>query len=117
MVSNYELVLGLFIVATILNNIQYKLMKPETFKAITDNAFAYILNKNPILGPIKIITTFSVLATLILGNLFAWEAYLIYILISAVIGDVYKKKYSVVNYPALKGEAFRIGLVKNNDTL
>lgn len=96
MALNYELILGLFIVATILKNVQYNLMKPETLQAITNGAFTYILNKDPILGPLKMITAFAVLATLITGNLFAWETYLVFIVITVVMDIVYKKKYGVV---------------------
>ena len=97
MQENYEMVGVLFIIGLILNNYQFSLMSPETLQEITDGAYRYILTKNPILGPLKLITTFGVLATLVTGNLFAWKFYIAFLIIAVIMANVYKKKYNIVD--------------------
>jgi len=100
MTENYEIVVSLLVVALIFNNVQYSNMNTSTLQSLTDNAYTYTLNKHKILGPIKIVASLGMLATLFTGNLFAWGTYLCFIGVSIIMTNVYKKQLGVVSKDA-----------------
>jgi len=93
--ENYLVILGLVSISLVLNNYYLTITTPEIFKKINDDPWKFILEQRPILGPIAVLLSFLLIGTLISGNLFAWQIYIIYFIMLMLMNHTYSKKYKL----------------------
>lgn len=82
---------------TILYNMVQSLMTLELAQTIENAPMQYILKEKPILGPIGLLTSLTMLGLLLTGNLFGWQIYLAYIVLVTIISKAHKNRLGVVD--------------------
>ncbi len=83
-------------VNVILYNMVQTLMTIELAQKIEDAPMQYILKEKPILGPIGMLTSLTMLGLLFTGNLFGWQVYIVYIVLVTIISKAHKNRLGVV---------------------
>ena len=95
MEKNYSIVSGLLILSIIASYFNYSNMSRDYLQYVENNPYTWFLRDYPIIGPISIILTILLVLTLVTFNMFAWEAYLIAIIITIILGEFYKKRFNI----------------------
>jgi hypothetical protein len=97
MEGNIILLSSIMIINIVLYNIVQTHQTLEEAQQLEDNVYEYILLKRPITGPIGFIFSIITLIFLITGNLFGWQVYLVYIMVTFIIAKTHKERLGVVS--------------------
>ena len=81
---------------TILYNMVQSLMTLELAQRVENSPMQYILKEKPILGPIGLLTSLTMLGLLVTGNLFGWQIYIAYIVLVTIISKAHKNRLGVI---------------------
>lgn len=92
---DYYVVIFLYSISLIIANINYSKMSGDYLERLQSNPYTVIIQELPIVGVIIIILTFLMLGTLIVGCMFAWEFYIVYMIVGYIISTTHKKRLGI----------------------
>jgi|SaaInlStandDraft_4_1057021.scaffolds.fasta_scaffold27317_4 hypothetical protein len=95
MAQNEILMIGMLIFTLVTSNYIVSNMSKDEMRLLNDTPLQSSLTLYPILAPIGITTSTVLLITLLTGNMFNWQSYLAYIVVSAIILVVHKKRLGI----------------------
>jgi hypothetical protein len=90
---NYTLVLVVYTLSLVASNINFSKMTGEYLQKLEDNPFSVSLQEKPILAPISMLLSFTMLGTLLTGNLYAWGTYLVYMVVTVIVSKAHKSRF------------------------
>lgn len=96
MTENILLVTGIMILNIVLYNMLQTYQTLELAQRIENDTMGYILSEKPITGPIGLALSIITLLFLVTGNLFAWQMYLVYIILATIISKSHKTRLGVI---------------------
>jgi len=94
--QNMLLISGIMLLNIVLYNISQTYQTLELAQRIENDTMGYILSEKPITGPIGLTLSIITLLFLVTGNLFAWQLYIVYIILATIIGKSHKTRLGVI---------------------